>query len=168
MLSARAQAAAARCDRESATARTNDPNGPATRRAIDGDGVDDDDDAAAIFGTAIFFPPPPPPPPPPPRGKAVAIVADIPVGDGRFPHVIDDGGGHIIEEASAEENCEGDNAKMMTMIAARGRDEEREERADEALLRLGGRSWEGGRRMVMGVFVILILKGYCTNSEVDK
>ena len=140
MLSARAQAAAARCDRESTTARTNDPSGPATRRAIDGDRVDhDDDDAAAMFGTAIFFPPPPPP-----RGKAVAIVADIPVGDGRFPHAIDEGGGPGLEEASAEENCEGDNAKMMTMIAARGRDEEREERADEALLRLGGRS-----RMVM-------------------
>jgi hypothetical protein len=160
MLSARAQAAAARCDRESTTARTNDPSGPATRRAIDGDGVDDDDDdAAAMFGTAIFFPPPPPP-----RGKAVAIVADIPIGDGRFPHAIDDGGGHIIEEASAEENCEGDNAKMMTMIAARGRYEEREEREDEALLRLGGRSWEGGRRrMVMVVYLFVdinILKGY--------
>ena len=156
MLSARAQAAAARCDRESTTARTNDPSGPATRRAIDGDGVDgdgvdDDDDAAAMFGTAIFFPPPPPPPP---RGKAVAIVADIPVGDGRFPHAIDDEGGHVIEEASAEENCEGDNAKMMTMIAARGRDEEREERADEALLRLGGRSWEGGRRRMVMVRVV--------------
>ena len=150
MLSARAQAAAARCDRESTTARTNDPSGPATRRAIDGDGVDDDDDdAAAMFGTAIFFPPPPPP-----RGKAVAIVADIPVGDGRFPHAIDDEGGHVIEEASAEENCEGDNAKMMTMIAARGRDEEREERADEALLRLGGRSWEGGRRRMVMVRVV--------------
>jgi hypothetical protein len=157
MLSARAQAAAARCDRESTTARTNDPSGPATRRAIDGvdddDDDDDDDDAAAMFGTAIFFPPPPPPPPPP-RGKAVAIVADIPVGDGRFPHAIDDEGGHVIEEASAEENCEGDNAKMMTMIAARGRDEEREERADEALLRLGGRSWEGGRRRMVMVRVV--------------
>jgi hypothetical protein len=151
MLSARAQAAAARCDRESTTARTNDPSGPATRRAIDGDGVDDDDDdAAAMFGTAIFFPPPPPP-----RGKAVAIVADIPIGDGRFPHAIDDGGGHIIEEASAEENCEGDNAKMMTMIAARGRYEEREEREDEALLRLGGRSWEGGRRRMVVVYLFV-------------
>ncbi len=118
MLSARAQAAAARWDRASDTARANDANGPATRRAIDVDGVD----GAEGIGAAIVFPPPPPP-----RGKAVAAAAVVFVvvvvvgngedGDGRFAHVLDDEGGHI-EEAAAAASWN-DNTKMI-MIARGG------------------------------------------------